>query len=270
MVVTDSRPTILVCNDDGVDSQGIAALAGALSDLGRVVVVAPDRERSASGHALSLDRPLRCELVGEDRYAVDGTPADCVYLGFLKLCVPPPSIVVSGINHGLNLGADVFYSGTVAGAVEGALRGAPAIAFSMTAVRGMRRDPTVFLHAARFVHALVHAVLARGLPPHTALNVNFPAGPIGGYQWTRLGERNYRAHVDERADLRGRKYYWIGGPAETGGESPGTDGHAVTAGWASVTPLGLDLTHDELLRLLPSWELTGFEAVLHQDLAKAP
>ncbi len=257
-----------MCNDDGVDAQGILALAGALGDLGRVVVVAPDRERSASGHALSLDRPLRCDVVGEDRYAVDGTPADCVYLGFLKLCDPKPAVVVSGINHGLNLGADVFYSGTVAGAVEGALRGAPSIAFSMQAVRGMRHDPTVFLHAARFVHALVHAVLARGLPPHTALNVNFPAGPIAGYQWTRLGERIYRAHVDERADLRGRNYYWIGGPAETGGEEPGTDGHAVNSGLASVTPLGLDLTHGGLLAHLPSWQLTGFEAVLERDLAK--
>jgi 5'-nucleotidase len=266
-----SRPTILCSNDDGIHAVGLRALAGRLADLGDVVVVAPDRERSATSHAFTLDRPLRCEEVEPGFFAVDGTPADCVYIGLLKLCKERPKLVVSGINHGFNLGSDVFYSGTVAGAVEAALRDVPAIAVSLEFARGMRRAPELFEHAAAFTHALARATLAEGLPTGTLLNVNVPQraskGPKG-YQWTRLGKRVYRDQVDERHDLRGRRYYWIGGPADGYGDVEDSDLHAVRDGVVSVTPLDLDLTHHHLLGVLPDWRLDGFEAVVARELAK--
>jgi 5'-nucleotidase len=262
------RPTILLSNDDGIRSLGLRLLARRLGDLGEVVVVAPDRERSATSHALSLDRPLRCEEIDKGWFSVDGTPADCVYLGLLKICAERPALVASGINHGLNLGSDVFYSGTVAGAVEAALRETPAMALSLEFARGMHRDESHFTVAADFAHALARAMLAEGLPPGTLINVNIPhAARPGRYRWTKLGKRLYRDQVDERADLRGRRYYWIGGPAAGYGDVPGSDCHAVRDGVVSVTPLDLDLTHAGLLERLPEWRLPGFEAVLEEDLA---
>jgi 5'-nucleotidase len=244
-------------------------LAARLADLGEVVVVAPDRERSAQSHAFTLDRPLRCEEVAPNRFSVDGTPADCVYLGVLKLCPRKPSLVVSGINHGFNLGSDVFYSGTVAGAVEAALRNVPAMAVSLEFSRGMRHEASRFDKAAQFAHALAHAILAEGLPPNTLLNVNVPHSPTPkAVQWTRLGKRVYRDRVDERTDLRGRRYYWLGGPAEGWGDVEGSDCHAVRDGFVAVTPLDLDLTHSGLLERLPGWRLPSFETVIEKDLAE--
>jgi 5'-nucleotidase len=248
---------------------GLRTLARRLSDLGDVIIVAPDRERSATSHAFTLHRPLRCEEVEENVFAVDGTPADCVYIGLLKLSDRKPDLVVSGINHGFNLGSDVFYSGTVAGAVEGALRDVPSIAVSLEWARGLTDKPELFEPAAEFVHALARATLTTGLPSGTLLNVNVPQKPSPrGYQWTRLGKRVYREQVDERKDLRGRRYYWIGGPAEGYGDVDGSDLHAVRDGHVSVTPLGLDLTHDGLLAQLPDWKLEGFDAVMRQDLPR--
>lgn len=264
-----SRPRILVSNDDGIEAAGIVALAEALDDLGDVYVVAPDRERSATGHAFTLAAPLRVEEVQERWFSVDGTPADCVYLGLHKLVGARPDLVVSGINHGFNLGSDVFYSGTVAGAVEAALRRVPAIAMSLEHRPGRSRDKDRFAPAARFAHALARAVLERGLPTGTLLNVNVPAsGSPTAYEWTRLGQRVYRDQVDERADLRGRRYYWIGGPPVPSDNEPGSDGAAVVHGHVSVSPMGLDLTHDHLLEHLPGWQLDGFEAALKRDLKK--
>jgi len=264
-----TRPTILCSNDDGIHAAGLRTLARRLSDLGDVIVVAPDRERSATSHAFTLQRPLRCEELEKNYFAVDGTPADCVYIGLLKLSGKKPDLVVSGINHGFNLGSDVFYSGTVAGAVEAALRDVPAIAVSLEWARGMADKPDVFEPAAEFVHALARATLAEGLPTGTLLNVNVPQrSSPSGYQWTRLGKRVYRDQVDERQDLRGRRYYWIGGAAEGYGDVDGSDLHAVRDGHASVTPLGLDLTHNGLLEKLPGWRVEGFDAVLQKDLKK--
>lgn len=247
---------------------GLRALADRLADLGELYVVAPDRERSATGHAFTLDRPLRCEEVEPRWFMVDGTPADCVYLGVLKICPRRPDLVVSGINHGLNLGSDVFYSGTVAGAVEAALRDVPAIAMSLEWKRGTHAAGQPFAAAAQFAHALGRAVLATGLPSGTLLNVNVPETTRGrGYRWTRLGKRVYRDQVDERADLRGRRYYWIGGPATGYGDVAGSDCHAVRDGVVSVTPLGLDLTHAGLLERLPAWNLDGFDREVEADLA---
>src|SRR3954464_4910540 len=151
------RPLILVTNDDGVLAPGIRAVAEALREVGDVVVAAPDRERSAASHSISLDRPLRVDEIEEGVFSIDGTPVDCVYLALLHLVPRRPALVVSGINNGFNLGSDVFYSGTVAGAVEGALRGVPALALSLE-----RRRPQDFSHAARFGAALAEEILRRG------------------------------------------------------------------------------------------------------------
>jgi 5'-nucleotidase len=250
------RPLILVTNDDGVTAPGIRAAAAALREVGDVLVCAPDRERSAASHALTLDRPLRVDEIEPGVFAVDGTPADCSYLALLHLVPRKPALCVSGINNGYNLGSDVFYSGTVAGAVEAALRGVPAVAISLE-----RRQPPDFSHAASFVQALAIEAIARGelaIPPASLLSVNLPHGPVTGYQVTFLGRRIYRDQVDVRQDLRGRSYYWIGGPEENATDVPGSDCSAVREGLASVTPLNLDLTHTGLLDELHGWSIGSF------------
>jgi 5'-nucleotidase len=251
-----SRPLILLSNDDGVHARGLAAAAEALAPLGEVIVAAPDRERSATSHSISLDRPLRAEEVRPGVFSIDGTPVDCVYLALLHLVPRKPDLVVSGINHGYNLGSDVFYSGTVAAAVEGALRGVPGIAFSLERKRQSDFGPT-----AAFVRALVGEVLARGpgaIPSGALLNVNAPAAEITGYEITFLGRRVYRDLVDVRHDLRGRAYYWIGGPEAEVEDLPGSDTNAVRARRISVTPLGLDLTSRGLIADLSHWRVPGF------------
>jgi 5'-nucleotidase len=250
------RPLILLSNDDGVSAPGIRAAADALRGVGDVMVAAPDRERSASSHSISLDRPLRVDEIEPGVYAIDGTPVDCVYLALLHLAPRRPALVVSGINNGYNLGSDVFYSGTVAAAVEGALRGVPALAVSLE-----RRRPQDFSHAARFLTALAGQIVARGpgaLPDASLLSVNVPPGPVSGYRVTFLGRRVYRDQVEVREDLRGRSYYWIGGPEEAATDLPGSDLTAVRDGLVSVTPLGLDLTHRPLVTELPAWSVAGF------------
>ncbi|HEY4186310.1 MAG TPA: 5'/3'-nucleotidase SurE [Polyangia bacterium] len=250
------KPLILVTNDDGVMAPGIRAVVAALRELGDVIVCAPDRERSAASHALTLDRPLRVDEVEPGVFSVDGTPADCTYLALLHLVPRTPTLCVSGINFGYNLGSDVFYSGTVAGAVEAALRGVPAIAISLE-----RHVPPDFTAAAAFARALAGEVLARGegaIPAAALLNVNLPRGPVTDFQTTFLGRRVYRDQVDVRQDLRGRSYYWIGGPEENATDVPGSDCNAVRAGQASITPLGLDLTHTNLLRDLSGWNVGSF------------
>lgn len=257
------RPVnILLTNDDGVRADGLAVLASRLADLGTVHVVAPDRERSCTGHAFTMHEPLRVDRVAPHWYAVSGTPADCAYLGIFELC-PTPDLVVSGINHGYNLGSDVFYSGTVAGAVEAALHNIPAIAVSMGYAAGADFGP-----AAALVHALATTVQRERLPQGTVLNVNLP-GPAHvraqdsrtQFMWTRLGQRAYHKHVDSRKDPRGHAYYWIGGPPQTHDDPPGTDAFAVHRGLGSVTPLTLDLTHHDVLSTLPTWRLDGFVAL---------
>jgi 5'-nucleotidase len=262
-------PVLLLTNDDGIHATGLRVLAAQLADLGEVIVVAPDRERSAASHALTLNGPLRVDELSPGWFAVDGTPADCVYVSVRKICPRRPALVVSGINHGNNLGSDVFYSGTVAGAVEGALRDVPAMAISLEWSRGMRHRPDLFEPAARFAHALGRAMLSEKLPKGAMLNVNVPqAEPPRGYRFTFLGKRLYRDQVDERRDPRGRRYYWIGGPPLEGGDIEGSDGHAVRHGLVSVTPLDLDLTHKELLETLPAWHVEGFAAIVDRDLAE--
>ncbi len=228
---------ILITNDDGIFSEGIKILAEALADLGQVIVVAPDREQSASGHSLTLNRPLRIHQMREHWYAVDGTPTDCVNLavqGLLK--EKPPDLVVSGINFGLNLGDDVTYSGTVSATFEANLHHLPGIAFSQEVAEGFS-----FATAGQFAHQLVQVAIAGELPTDLLLNVNIPAASYQGVRFTRLGRRHYHQTVVEKLDPKGRKYYWIAGTPEWE-EEAGTDQHAISNGFVSVTPLHLDLT----------------------------
>jgi len=262
--MSDERPLILVTNDDGVMAPGIRAVAAALREIGEVVIAAPDRERSAASHSISLDRPLRVDEIEPGVFSIDGTPVDCAYLALLHLVKRRPALVVSGINNGFNLGSDVFYSGTVAGAVEGALRGVPALAVSLE-----RRRPQDFSHAATFAATLAAEIIRRGasaLPDASLLSVNLPAGPIRGYQVTFLGRRVYRDQVEVRQDLRDRAYYWIGGPEENAVDLPGSDCSAVRSGLASVTPLGLDLTHAKLADELVGWKVGNF---VHEAIERA-
>ena len=259
MTSSGRRPRILVSNDDGYFSDGIQALVDAVSPLGEVWVVAPDREQSAASHAISLHRPLRIKEIRERWFAVDGTPTDSAYLAIHHILKDDrPQIMVSGINHGANLADDVTYSGTVAAAMEGALLGVPAIAFSLVS-----HSPFDFKHAARFAHALVKAALARPLPPRMLLNVNIPGGvDPQGFAVTRLGRHSYGYDVKENVDPRGRKYYWIGGSEYEHEDIPGSDCNAVhLEKRVSITPLHLDLTDHSRLAELAGWTLEGFQRI---------
>jgi 5'-nucleotidase len=240
---------ILVTNDDGYFSEGIAALTAALETVGEVYVVAPASEQSATSHSLTLTRPLRVRQLGERRFNVDGTPTDCVVLALTTILKEtPPEIVVSGINHGANLGDDVTYSGTVAGALEGSILGLPALAVSLT-----NRDERDFSHAAQLTARLTRKVLQEGLPPSTVLNVNVPPGAIRGVRWTQQGLRGAQTHIVEGIDPRGKAYYWIGTQIYSAEVDPASDYAAVKDGLVSITPLRSDLTYHQALEELQSW-----------------
>ena len=252
---------ILVTNDDGVHSPGLTALARSLAVLGRVVVVAPDRERSAVGHALTLHAPLRAEEIRPDVFAVDGTPTDCVNLGIHGLLTEKPRLVVSGINRGGNLGDDITYSGTVAAAMEATLMGVPAFAVSLAGERFLDQD---FGAAATFSRQLAERLLDKGLPLDTFLNVNVPAGCPRGVRLTLQGKRRFADLVVEKLDPRGRKYYWIGGGEIGFHDVPGSDFHAVHRSYISITPLHLDLTNHQAFVPLEKWGLDSLP-MLQQD-----
>jgi 5'-nucleotidase len=250
-------PLILVSNDDGIHSAGLAALADVLAPIGEVTIVAPDREQSASSHALTLHRPLRIASLGGDRYTVDGTPTDCVNLAVHAILKDRrPALLVSGINHGANLGDDVTYSGTVSAAMEATLLGIPSIAMSL-----IGREEFDFGVAATFAARLARWVLAHPLPADTLLNVNVPQefdGPAPrGVALTRMGRRRYGDAIVENVDPRGRKYYWIAGDEVPFVAEEGTDFHAVRQGLISITPIHLDLTNyrslDSLARVRETW-----------------
>ncbi len=237
---------ILVTNDDGVGAPGLDILVEHLEGEGEVWVVAPAEEQSAVGHGISLARSLRMYQNGPRRFAVTGTPADAVIMAIHRICPRPPDLIVSGINHGLNLGTDVFYSGTVAGAMEGAIRGLTGLAVSQDIpAKGADGgdDPELPLaRTARFAARVARSVIKDPLPPGTMLNLNAPDNLTETFVWTGLGPRVYREKVEKRLDLRGVPYYWIGGPPLDGESEPGTDSHALEQGLISVTHLGLDLT----------------------------
>lgn len=236
-------PRILVTNDDGHFSPGIHALATALREVGEVVIVAPQTEASAVGHALTLRRPLRVERHGDDVFAVDGTPTDCVNIAIDQILTHRPDIVVSGINKGFNIGDDVTYSGTVAGALEGALLGYPAIAVSQQ----FTREVFDFTVAASFAASLAASVLRDPLPPRTFLNVNVPTGPVQGVRTTVQARRNHVTKVAQRLDPRQRPYFWIEEASDDWDYDEQSDHTAVKGGFISVTPLQPDLTDHRMI-----------------------
>lgn len=231
------RPLFLLANDDGFRAQGLNALRAALLPHADVVVCAPDSEQSASSHSLSLHRPLRLSDHGDGVFSIDGTPADCVYTAFFagtRVLPRRPDLVLSGLNHGANLGDDVFYSGTVAAAREGALRGVPALALSA--------GPEADRVAAAKEAARIALALYRSAPPRPVLiNVNIPAGTAWRCRATRLGGRFYTDGVEFRTDPRGREYLWLGGPGVEHRPVVGSDTEAYDAGEIGLTPLVLDL-----------------------------
>jgi 5'-nucleotidase len=238
---------ILVTNDDGVQSDGIMALAEALKPLGEVIVVAPLAEASAIGHALTLRRPLRLEQLSDRVYAVDGTPTDCVNIGISIVLKERPALVVSGINKGWNLGDDVTYSGTVSGALEGALLGVPSIAVSQEKIREARFD---FTESARAAHIVARWVLDKGIPSRTFLNINLPTGPPKGFRITAQAKRNHITKIDERTDPRGQRYFWIEEGLDEWEPHDRSDYQAVRDGYISVTPLHPDMTAYSLVDTL--------------------
>lgn len=247
------KPLILISNDDGFYSEGIKILAKVLGKVGSVVIVAPDQERSAASHSLTLHRPLRVKKMKENVYAVDGTPTDCITLGVKELLPRTPDLIVSGINKGANLGDDVHYSGTVSAAVEGAIMGIPGIAISL-----MARENFIFEPSARFAVKLAKKVLQEGLPHGVILNVNVPnlqARQLKGYQFTKQGKRNYGDIIAERIDPRGRKYYWIGGDEHGFENIAESDCNAVLANFISITPIRVNLTDHQQLENLRKWKL---------------
>lgn len=238
------RPLILLSNDDGVDAPGNLALREALGTFADTYTVAPQTEQSAKSHSITLHHPLRFHKVEPRVWAVDGTPADCVYVAFfLKDLLPRrPDLVVSGINHGPNLGNDVHYSGTVAAAREGALRGVRSIALSNSS----RDMEGAAQYAKRFCRQLLRATVPEGQA--VLLNINFPLGPPKGIRTTRLGFRLYSDEVEVRDDPRGRHYLWIGGPGGARNEPvEGADTEALDAGFISVTPLSIESTQPDHL-----------------------
>lgn len=244
---------ILICNDDGFDARGIHVLEEALAPLGEVIVVAPDVEQSASSHSLTIRRPIGIEEIDARHYRVSGTPTDCVVLATQVILERAPDLLVSGINHGPNMGEDVTYSGTVAAAFEGTILGIPSIAIS-----ALQRTVTDEANA-RFARAVVEQALERGLPPDALLNVNIPdpgVSTIRGLRVTRLGSRAYENFIEPPGRRPLERFYTIGGESPVWKEDDGTDIAAVRTGHVSITPLHLDLTHYDAMAEMERW---GFD-----------
>lgn len=240
---------ILISNDDGVFAEGINVLAEVLSDIATVTVVAPDRNRSGASNSLTLENPLRVRAVGENRYAVQGTPTDSVHVALNALLTEKVDFVIAGINHGANLGDDVLYSGTVAAATEGFFMGAPAIAVSLC-------GDTHFHTAAQVVKEVVLSDKEHPLPRNRLLNINVPDCPLEaleGWEITRLGARHRAEDMIKDTDPRGHAIYWIGPPGAKQDAGPGTDFYAIENNCVSLTPLQVDLTAHDSIATLTHW-----------------
>lgn len=250
------HPTILCTNDDGIHAVGLKTLIEIASELGDVQVVAPDREQSATSHSLTVHRPLRATRTPEGHHVIDGTPTDCVLIGINQLLENPPDFVLSGVNHGPNMGEDVLYSGTVAAAMEGTILGIPAIAVSYSS-RAADRIPGY----SRLLTDLIGSLIQReDFPEETFFNVNLPDIPVDevkGIRVTTLGRRVYSDSLTRREDPSGREYFWIGGGVSSWTGREDSDFRAVQAGYVSVTPLHLDLTNYRLISEVRSWMLGG-------------
>jgi 5'-nucleotidase len=247
---------VLITNDDGILALGLECLYAAAEPLGEVTVVAPDREQSATSHSLTLHHPLRPIPRGQRRWQVDGTPTDCVMLAIEALMPERPDFVLSGINHGQNMGEDVLYSGTVAAAMEGLALGVPSIAISF-AGGDLRADVTRLREQVKVLTPLLrHLTSLPQFPRNTLFNVNLPpiaADEVRGVRLTRLGRRVYSESVAPMKDPWGRQIYWIGGGAISWSGEENSDFRAIEDGYVSVTPLHLDLTHHDVLQGAESW-----------------
>lgn len=252
---------ILVCNDDGINSEGIKVLSESLKDLGDVYVVAPNSEQSAVSHSLTLHRPLRVEELSSRKFTVDGTPTDCISLAINSILPKKPRIIVSGINKGGNLGEDVSYSGTVSAAKEGILLGVPSVAVSLIAGTGVGEIVKAHLDfdytaTGKFSKKLVQHIFQNPIPEQTLLNVNVPnVDDIKGYMITKQGSRTYGDTVIEKTDPRGGKYYWIAGDIESWRGGKEADYWAVDNGYISITPIHLDMTNYSAIEKLRDWKL---------------
>lgn len=247
---------ILVTNDDGVESAGIKGLAAALGTLDSVYVVAPDRERSAIGMAITLHRPLRAKQVEDCFYAVDGTPVDCVDLAIARLLPEIPKLVVSGINHGDNLGHDLHFSGTVAAARKAALLHIPAIAFSMTSNSMVSDGKYHYETAIKYAVQIVGKAIEQGIPEGVLLNVNIPnveVSSVKGIKVTRQDLGTYSANAIERKDRAGNPYYWIGGERSKIDQRPDTDLNTIKDLFVSITPVQFDQTAHSYLDMMEDW-----------------
>lgn len=242
----------LISNDDGIEARGIQVLSERMRKLGKVIIVAPDKNCSGASNSLTLDSPIRIRELGDDRFRVRGTPTDCVHIALTGLLEKDPDIVVSGINSGANLGDDVIYSGTVAAAMEGRFLGLPAIAVSLV----FDDRPVHYETAAEAVALLVDRLRQDPLPADTILNINVPDLPwedVQGFEVTRLGYRHRAEPMSRMTDPRGRPMYWIG-PAGAGQDAgPGTDFDAIRRGFISVTPIHVDLTRYQALEQVSGW-----------------
>lgn len=254
---------VLLTNDDGVRAKGLGSLCDCFAAEHEVYVAAPDREQSGAGHGITVFQPLMVQKIrvgdvrspdgGTEAWAVAGTPADCVKLAVASLLPRRPDVVVSGINRGPNLGADVFYSGTVSAAIEAAILGIPALAVSLAAWNDLD-----YRFAAEVSLYLAISVVRHGLPPNTLLNVNVPAAAptrVAGIRVTRLSGHKWRDAFEERSDPRGRSYFWLAGKPLESEPEPGTDTEAVKSNCISVTPVHLDLTHHSILAQVEGWGL---------------
>ena len=246
---------ILVTNDDGIHSPGITALFNTMRNLGDVYMVAPDRERSAAGHSLTMHRPLKAEEVRDRVFSVNGTPTDCVTLGINKLLPQKPDLIVSGINKGANLGDDITYSGTVAAAIEGTIFGVTSIAFSLMSARHYHFETGSF-----FALKIAEYVLGKSLPFDTLLNVNIPniiREEIKGIKLTRQGKRIYENSIQEMLNPWGEKHFWIGGGKIYWEHSGDTDMEAVQQDFVSISPIHLDLTNYNALKFMrETWKIS--------------
>lgn len=249
---------ILISNDDGIQAAGLEALRLAMEELGEVTVVAPDRPKSATGHGITVHKPLRVDEIkfpdsASKGFAVNGTPSDCVKIALQALMPVPPDIVISGINFGPNLGTDVLYSGTVSAALEGVINDVPSVAISLASF-----EQEDYSQAAGFAKTIVRSVVREGLPAETLLNVNVPlmmGNKINCVAITKLGKRRYQNIFEKRLDPRGKVYYWMGGEVMDLDVEPDTDIAAVKRNEISVTPLLFDVTHYPLIDFLKKWEL---------------
>jgi len=244
---------ILVTNDDGVNSPGLLSLFNAMKQLGDAHIVAPDRERSAASRSLTMHRPLKAEQLRKHVYSVNGTPTDCVAIGINKILSEKPSLVVSGINKGANLGDDIFYSGTVSAAMESTIMGIPSMAISLVIEKQSGKAPLYFETSAKTAVDIARYILKNSLPSDTLLNINVPnvtMNKIKGIKFTRQGKRVYDNAVHDILDPHGNQQYWIGGGEPSWEKGADTDIKAIESGYISITPIHLDLTNYEALQLL--------------------